>query len=180
MKARGVFSRPASALAMVLLTVGLVALAMYNGLSVRTDGPLPPGHTTQVTFPIQPGATGTWGTVLPVNPSEFPLVLESVEPVNASDGIQVGAVLTSNPEDSGVAVGTLDVFPPPGITTAPVKGSTLPPAAQSPQHLQVLVSVSLTPGHDDGTIDALRVRYRAGGTLYEVILPDALRLVPAS
>jgi hypothetical protein len=166
-----------------LVTVGVPALVVTLGVggilvsAPRTDGPLAEGSSVAVDFPLRRGQTGTWGTVLPANPTPTSVMIESINAVDPR-GLEIVGVLVNDPQRDG-GVGTLDVFPPPGSLGRAVEGARVAPSGAEAPYLQVLVGVRLT-GAGDGTIEALRVQYRHDGTLYEVVLPHRLRVTSPS
>jgi hypothetical protein len=165
------------------VAVGIPALVVTLGVggilvsTPRSDGPLASGSSLAVEFPLRPGQTGTWGTVLPANPTASSIVIESIDAVDPR-GLEIVAILVNDPVQDG-GVGTLDAFPPPGTHTRAAAGSSLPPSGSRAPYLQVLVGVRLT-GATDGTIEALRVHYRHDGNVYEALLPYRLRVTHAS
>jgi hypothetical protein len=164
-----------------LVAVGVPALVVTLGVggilvsAPRTDGPLVAGSSIAVEFPLRRGQTGTWGTVLPANPTASSILIESIVAVDPR-GLDIVAILVNDPERDG-GVGTLDAFPPPGSRGRAVEGSRLAPAGDEAPYLQVLVGVRLT-GAGDGTIEGLLVRYHHDGMLYESLLPYRLRVAP--
>ena len=166
-----------------LVAVGVPALVVTLGVggvlvgAPRVGGPLEAASAVAVEFPLREGQTGTWGVVLPSNPTVSRITIEAIEAMDGH-GLEVVAILLNDPERDG-GIGSLDAFPPPGIHARAADGARLPPVGSASPYLQVLVGVRLT-GSGDGTIAALRMRYRHDGTTYETELPYTLRVTHES
>lgn len=164
-----------------LVAVGIPALVVTLGVggvlitAPRRDGPLVGASAIRVEFELAIGSSGTWGVILPTNPTISPITIESIEAVDARDLAVVGMVINDPQRDGGI--GTLDVFPPPGADGRPVAGAVLPALGTDAPHRQLLIGVRLV-GTDGGAIEALRVRYRHNGDGFETVLPYSLRLRP--
>jgi hypothetical protein len=165
-----------------LIAVGAPALVVTLGVggvlvtAPRTDGPLIASSAISVEFALARSRTGTWGVVLPTNPTSSVITIEGIEALDAR-GIEIVGMLINDPARDG-GIGTLDAFPPPGMPFREVAGTDVPPMTSAGPHRQLLVGVRLT-GADPGSIGALRLRYRHAGATYEVTLPYALRIRPA-
>jgi hypothetical protein len=165
-----------------LVAVGVPALVVTLGVggvlvtAPRTDGPLVAPSAVTVEFELAIGRAGTWGIILPTNPTMSDITIESIEAVDAR-GLQIVGMLINDPERDG-GIGSLDVYPPLGVLARAVEGAVLPAVGTDPPHRQLLIGVRRT-GTDAGSIEALRVRYRHAGESYEVILPYSLRIRPA-
>ncbi len=160
------------AVAAAVLLLGSLVLAR---LQPSSAGPLRAGQPTRVTFPIGAGVTGTWGTVLPVNPMPAPITLVSAALV--SDGIKLEGIALSNPDDEGGAIGTLAEYPPPGVQLLAVEGAVLSPVGGRSVHLQLLMGVAAL-SEASGTVEGIWLTYQYEGSTYRVFLPDSLELVP--
>jgi hypothetical protein len=164
-----------------LIAVGVPALVVTLGVGgvlvsgPRTDGPLTATSAITVEFTLATGRVGTWGVVLPTNPTISLIRIESIEAVHAR-GVAIVGMMINDPERDG-GIGTHDVFPPPGVHGRAVDGAVLPAMGADAVHRQLLIGVHLT-GRDEGSIEALRVRYRHAATSYELVLPYSLRLRP--
>jgi hypothetical protein len=150
----------------------LVAVGELSGQAYRGDGPLVQEQTWAIEFPLAPGQSGTWGVSLPRNTTSSAITIESVDLLNPA-GLEIVGIGVNDPAVDG-GIGTAYGFPPAGATLAEPMGAVIPPNASA--DLQVLVGVRLVEPGKDGTIDALRVRYRHQGVRYEVLIPDRLRL----
>jgi hypothetical protein len=160
---------------LVLATLGAVAFVMLAG--PRTDGPLFADSRFDVSLPLRSGQTATWGTVLPPNTGASAITIDAIEALN-TEGLEVVGMVMSDPSTDG-GIGTAEGFPPQGAHGEPVAGAVLKPAGGHPSYLQVLVGIRLS-GTGDGSIEALRVRYRYSGVSYESVLPFGLKVVAAS
>jgi hypothetical protein len=164
------------------VAVGIPALVVTLGVggvlvtAPRRDGPLVAPSAISVEFELAAGRAGTWGVVLPANPTASSITIESIELVDAR-GLELIGMLISDPDRDG-GIGTLDVYPPPGIHARPVEGAVLPQVGSGDPHRQLLIGCRLT-GTDAGSVEALRVLYRHAGTRYEVELAYGLRVRPA-
>ena len=166
--------RLVSGLAVVVAAV-VIGLAVSKG-GPEPGGPLPSGQAILVEYPLPVGATGTWGTVLPKNPTGEPIELESVTPIGVTGSVIIVDVVASYPDRDGSAVGTQNAFPPKGAAVIPVRGSIIPAAGDPYPHLQVLVGVRRDTDQGSGTIEGLRIRYWSGGKYYERDIPASLSL----
>jgi hypothetical protein len=166
-----------------LIAVGAPALVVTLGVggvlvtAPRSDGPLIASSAISVEFALARSRTGTWGVVLPTNPTSSVITLVGIEALGVR-GIEVVGMLINDPTRAG-GIGALDVFPPPAMAFREVAGTDLPPMTRADPHRQLLVGVRLT-GTDAGSIGALRLRYRHAGATYEVTLPYVLRIRSAS
>ena len=171
--------RPSHPHARSLVAVGIPALVVTLGvggalvMAPRRDGPLVATSTLSVEFELPPGRAGTWGIVLPTNPTLSDITIQAVETVDAR-GVHVVGMLVNDPEQNG-GVGTLDVYPPPGVRGYPVAGAVLPAIGSDAPFRQLLIGVRLSEAAE-GVIGALRVRYRHAGASYEASLPYILHL----
>jgi len=157
--------------------VGLVLLlgaVVAASVASRGPGPLDAPSEVSVELPLRSGQIATWGSVLPGNSTVSDITIDSVELVNV-EGVEVLGVVLSDPDVDG-GIGTAEGFPPQGANLRQANGAALKPAGGSPSHLQVLVGVRLS-GAAEGSIEAIRVRYRHEGSEYELVLPYRLRVV---
>jgi len=161
---------------MALLGVAVLATAMATGQAYRTEGPLVRQSVIHIDFPLRDGEVGTWGVSLPANPTLSEIVIESVEPVGvkALDVIGV-AVITPGPRGG---IGTAYGFPPEDFVPRPPEGAVLPAAAGG--YLDAIIGVARADPSADGTIDALRVRYRHDGARYKLMIHESLRVFEPS
>lgn len=160
----------------LIVIVGLMAIAAVwlTRDQFRDDGPLSAPSALDVEFPIPPGATASWGVILPYNPTTDELTVLEVEPLKVY-GLEVLDVVATDSED-GTIINSLG-FPPPGFRTQPVEGAHLPPAGDAPGEFQVVVGIRLAEGSTAGGIDQLRLRYEdSSGDRYEVNLPWSLQV----
>lgn len=167
------FLAPGAA-AILLVVLGVVVILE---LSSRADGPLAMDGHVKVEFPLQNDQTGTWGMVLPTNPTISDITIDSIEAVNPQ-GIEIVGMFVNNPDVDG-GVGSDDVFPPARIHPSQVAGAVIGSIGSATPHLQLLVGVRLDDANE-GTIESIRVRYQFDGNRYEVVLPFALRVFKAS
>jgi hypothetical protein len=126
-----------------------------------------------VDFPLGDGVAGTWGNVLPTNPTVEEMTIEAIELVGVR-GVTILGMGVNDPTSEG-GIGTAYEYPPPDVNTQPVADATLPAVNSEHPYVQLLVGVERT-GADDGTIEAVRIRYEHGGEEYEVTLPFSLRV----
>jgi len=158
------------------LLLGLSGLAAMSWLRVPV-GPLVANDRFDVRLALAQGETATWGSVLPRNPTNSPIAIQAIEPVNAT-GLTIVGLLMSDPDVDG-GIGTAAGFPPAGIRGSPVAGTVLTAAGATPTFRQVLIGVRLS-GSQEGRIGGLRVRYEFQGRVYETVLPFGLTVVAAS
>jgi hypothetical protein len=161
----------------VAMTVVLVVTAalVVTRNSYEAGGPLASARKTSVTTHARPGTPMTWGTVLPANPTDADLVIESIDPSAPVSGLTILGIGVSDPLRG--AVGTAATYPPPGIMPEAVAGSVITPRDGRRPFLQVVVGVRL----DDpagGRLAGLLIRYATAGHRYETVLSDALIVVP--
>jgi hypothetical protein len=157
----------------VLAGVAIIAILLPRS-GYETGGPLASIRDTSVTTHARPGARMTWGTVLPQNPTNTDIVIESIEPSAPVSGLTILGIGVSDPRRG--AVGTAATYPPPGITPTIVAGSVITrPDGPSP-FLQVIVGFRLDD--PEGRVAGLRIRYATGGRRYETVLSDALIVEP--
>ena len=154
-----------------LLVLGVFGVASLAFVSWSSDGPLEAMDRISIEQPLPSGETGTWGMVLPMNPTQSPITIESIDAVNPQ-GIEVIGIVVNDPDVDG-GVGTALGFPPAGTTVRPAAGAVLQPAGSASPNLQVLVGVR-HDGIDRGTIEALRIAYTLDGNRYEEVLPYSL------
>jgi hypothetical protein len=156
--------------------VGVIVAAVSLARSgYETGGPLSSVRKTSVTTHARLGTPMTWGTVLPENPTGVDIVIESIEPSAPASGLTILGIGVSDPRRG--AVGTAASYPPPGITPHEVAGAVITPRDRSSPFLQVVVGVRLDDSHE-GRIAGLRIRYATAGHRYEMVLSDALIVVP--
>jgi hypothetical protein len=111
--------RPPHPPARSLVAVGIPALVVTLGVGgmlvtvPRRDGPLVAPSAISVEFELAPGQAGTWGIVLPTNPTLSSITIESAEAVDAR-GVEVVGMLVNDPARDG-GISSLDVYPPPGV-----------------------------------------------------------------
>ena len=156
-----------------VIAVSAVTLALALGLLRRSDGPLQSGSPFIVRQPLRPGAVMTWGTALPENPTDSPITIERIEPVNPR-GIEVVGIGLTDPTVTG-GIGTAFDFPPAGLALTDVEGAALGTSMGSGPYLQVLIGVKLS-GDTDGFIEGLRLAYSSDGVRYEIVLPTSLEV----
>lgn len=142
-----------------------------------TNGPLRSVNTISVHSPLAADQTATWGEILPQNPTDTPIKIEAIDPINPR-GLDVVGIRTNNPDVEG-GMGFTRTFPPPGMTLGPVAGAILSPSTSASLNLQILIGVRLSTSSTDGTIDGRRVRYELGGRTYELVVPGSLTLTLA-
>jgi hypothetical protein len=156
-----------------LAGAALVALVL-NRSGYELGGPLASPRETSVTTHARPGKSMTWGTVLPSNPSEADIVIESIEPSAPVLGLTILGIGVSDPRRG--AVGTAATYPPTGITPTSVAGSVITPRDGPSPFLHLVVGFRLDD--PEGRIAGLRIRYTTAGHRYETVLSDALIVIP--
>jgi hypothetical protein len=154
--------------------VGLAALLLTRS-GYEPGGPIASTRETSVTTHARPGASMTWGTVLPENPTRADIVIESIEPSAPVSGLTILGIGVSDPRRG--AVGTAAGYPPPGIAVVDVAGTVMTPRSGPSPFVQVVVGVRFDDLHE-GRIAGLRIRYATEGHRYETLLSDALIVVP--
>jgi hypothetical protein len=166
--------RPLIVAAMAALVGVVIAAVLLAPTGYEKGGPLASSRVTSVTTHARPGMPMTWGTVLPTNPVDSDIVIESIEPSEPVSGLTILGIGVSDPRRG--AVGTAATYPPPGITPTAVAGSVITARDGPSPFLQVVVGFRL----DDpkGQIAGLRIRYATAGRRYETVLSDALIVVP--
>ena len=117
----------------------------------------------------------TWGSVLPSNPTDADIVIESIEPSAPVSGLTILGIGASDPRHG--AVGTAASYPPPGINPAVVAGGVITPRDGASPVLQVVVGFRLDDPRG-GRVAGLRIRYTTAGRRYETVLSDALIVLP--
>jgi hypothetical protein len=176
-------ARPARRLALapaLLAALAAVALVVAVGGGrggYEPDGPLASDRETRVTTHARPGSTITWGTVLPTNPTDDDIVIESIVPSEPVSGLTILGLGVSDPRRG--AVGTADRYPPLGITPVDVAGAVMTARDGRSPFIQVVVGIKLADPRE-GRIAGLRIRYATGGRRYETVLHDELIVVPPS
>jgi hypothetical protein len=162
------------AISVTTVSVVVAALAMTRS-GYEAGGPLASIRETSVTTHARPGKPMTWGTVLPENSTRSDIVIESIEPSAPVTGLTILGIGVSDPRSG--AVGTAEGYPPPGITPHEVAGALITPRSGSSPFLQVVIGVRLDhpPG---GRVAGLRIRYATAGHRYEMVLSDALLVIP--
>lgn len=164
------------AFTLLAAVVGVVGVVVSRA-GYESGGPLASVRETSVTTHARPGSVITWGTVLPTNPTVDDIRLVSIEPSEPVTGLTILGLGVSNPLHG--AVGTADRYPPPGITPLPVAGAIMTPRDGTTPFIQVVVGLRLDdPG--GGRIAGLRIRYVTDAHRYEMVLHDALAVVPPS
>jgi hypothetical protein len=163
----------AGSIATVVLIGALLILANIVG-GAPSRGPLQIVNSISVTSPMAAGQVGTWGEILPHNPTGAPITIRSIEPINPR-GIDILGIGTNNPDVEG-GEGFTRVFPPSGMTLEPVNGATLSPSTSTSPNLQILIGVRLSASSAQGAIDGLRVTYDSAGQTYILVIPGSLTL----
>lgn len=125
-------------------------------------------------MPLDSDVPATWAMPLPLNRTGADIRIESINLINPV-GLELLGVLASYPTPSEGLINAYG-FPPPGVVTSPVENAVLPVAGSPNQILQILIGIKRPVSVDAGTIDGLRVRYRAGSERFEVSLPWSLRV----
>jgi hypothetical protein len=171
--------RLALSLALLAALAGVVLVLGVGGGRDRYEqgGPLASDRETRVTTHARPGSAITWGTVLPTNPTDHDIVIESIVPSEPVSGLTVLGLGVSDPRRG--AVGTADRYPPLGITPLDAAGSVMTPRDGPSPFVQVVVGIRLDDP-SEGRIAGLRIRYATDGRLYETVLHDELIVVPPS
>jgi hypothetical protein len=162
-------------IAVVAVLAGVAITALLHPRSgYETGGPLATVRETSITTHARPGARMTWGTVLPQNPTNADIVVESIEPSAPVSGLTILGIGVSDPRRG--AVGTAATYPPPGITPTTVAGSVITPRDGPSPFLQLVVGFRLDD--PEGRVAGLRIRYATGGRRFETVLSDALIVEP--
>jgi hypothetical protein len=171
--------RLALTFALVVALAGVVLLVSVGGGRDRYEpgGPLASDRETRVTTHARPSSAITWGTVLPTNPTDHDIVIESIVPSEPVAGLTVLGLGVSDPRQG--AVGTADRYPPPGITPLPIAGTVMTPRDGPSPFIQVVVGIRLDDA-TEGRIAGLRIRYATDGQRYETLLHDELVVQPPS
>lgn len=167
-------SRAVASIALLAIAASLVAgwLLLRSG---SREGPLAANaNQIDVEWDLAPGQTGTWGTLLPANPTSSDISITSVEPTTIQ-GVEVVGVVLCDATATGGCVGTAMGFPPASLPTSPVDGGVLPPSTGDHPSLMALVGVRRQTDQP-GSIRGLTLKYRAGGQDYQIALPDSLFL----
>jgi hypothetical protein len=154
-----------------LLVLGGFGIALFLLLKPSTDGPIQAREEIEIEMPLPSGESGTWGMVLPTNPTSSPIVIESIEAVGPA-GLTILGIVVNDPDVDG-GIGTALGYPPEGATMRSPVGAVLPPAGSASPNVQVLVGVE-REGSGEGRIDGLKVEYTLDGTRYEEVLPYSL------
>lgn len=176
-------ARPTRRLALVLaLLVGLGGIVLVATVGAghggyEPGGPLASDRETRVTTHARPGSAITWGTVLPTNPTDHDIVIESIAPSEPVSGLMVLGLGVSDPRRG--AVGTADRYPPLGITPLAAAGVVMTPRDGPSPFVQVVVGIRLDDP-TEGRIAGLRIRYATDGRRYETVLHDELVVQPPS
>jgi hypothetical protein len=113
---------------------------------------------------------------LPFNETAADIRIGSVEPL-APSGLDILGILASHPGPMD-GITSARGFPPPGAPTEPIAGAALHVRGSPDEALYILIGVRRQPNAAAGVIEVLRVRYEAGGRLFEVVFPWSLRVVP--
>jgi hypothetical protein len=171
--------RLAIALALLVVLAGVVLVVGVGGGrgGYESGGPLASDRETRVTTHARPGSVITWGTVLPTNPTNHDIVIESIVPSEPVSGLTVLGLGVSDPRRG--AVGTADRYPPLGITPVDVAGAVMTARDGPSPFVQVVVGIRLDDP-TEGRIAGLRIRYATDGRRYETVLHDELIVVPPS
>lgn len=180
---RGGPARPTRRLALalaLLVALATVVLLVSAGASrgrYEPGGPMASDRETRVTTHARPGSTITWGTVLPTNPTDHDIVIESIVPSEPVSGLTILGLGVSDPRRG--AVGTAARYPPLGITPLDVAGAVMTPRDGPSPFVQVVVGIRLDDP-TEGRIAGLRIRYTIDGRRYETVLHDELVVQPPS
>lgn len=168
---------PLALLAVGAIAVGAVwyiAFVQARG-GYEPDGPLASERRTSIATRQAVGTSMTWGTVMPMNPTNQDIVLESIELSEPARGLTVIGLGVSDPRAG--AVGTADGYPPTGVEPREVSGTVLSPATGPSPFVQLVIGVRLD-APEGGSISGLRIRYSVGSRRYETVLSDALVVSP--
>jgi hypothetical protein len=109
---------------------------------------------------------------LPPNLTLEPITIDRID-LSGVDGIDVIGLVLNDPT-KGRSIGGALGFPPQDTHTIDPHGAIFPPQAEQPWTLEVFVGVRLSEGRTEGTLQAIKLRYTAGGVNYEVVLPYSL------
>jgi hypothetical protein len=171
--------RLALALALLAALAAVVLLLSVGGGrgDYEQGGPLASDRETRVTTHARPGSVITWGTVLPTNPTEHDIVIESIVPSEPVSGLTVLGLGVSDPRRG--AVGTADRYPPLGITPLAVAGALMTARDGPSPFIQVVVGIRLDDP-TEGRMAGLRIRYATDGHRYQTVIHDELIVVPPS
>lgn len=164
-----------------MLVVGLPVLALaalvYGVASAqktyRLDGPIQPTGGAGVEAPLGVDMIGTWAMPLPHNDTAADIEIESVDAVNPQR-LTILGIKASYP---GPMDGIMFVYgyPPEDVRAEPIENAKLYVRGSSREILQLLIGVQRSSA-EPGTIDALRVRYVAGGERFETTFPWTLKV----
>jgi hypothetical protein len=171
--------RLALALAILVALAGAVLVVGAGGgrSGYEPGGPLASDRETRVTTHARPGSVITWGTVLPTNPTDHDVVIESIVPSEPVSGLTILGLGISDPRRG--AVGTADRYPPLGITPVDVAGAVMTARDGPSPFVQVVVGIRLDDP-TEGRIAGLRICYATDGHRYETVLHDELVVLPPS
>jgi len=164
------------ALAAFGVLVAALAVILLRGSATASMGPLSTTNINiiSVNAPVAASEPITWGTFIPTNPTNQPITILSVNPIEPT-GVEVIQIGINNPDTEG-PVGALRGFPQPGITVHPVAGAILQPVGSQSPYLQIIVGVRLAAGSSHGTINGLKVTYEAAGQTFQLVLPGTITL----
>lgn len=160
----------------------LAAAFLYQFFVVnrpQPNGPMQISDAIEIAYPLSAGATSTWGTPIPeveVSPTAI-VDVQLLDVINVEVlGIAacVGGQLQPDGSFNHCAPINAIGWPPEGVSVLPVAGVELGTSPRNSPGL--LVGVRRVDASIDGTIGAVRILYRAEGTLYEAIQPWSLRL----
>jgi len=164
-----------------MLVVGVPVLALaalvYGVTSAqkpyRLDGPVQPSGGAGVEAPLGVDMIGTWAMPLPHNDTAADIEIESVDAVNPQR-LTILGIKASYP---GPMDGIMFVYgyPPEDVRSEPIEHAKLYVRGSSREILQLLIGVQRSSA-EPGTIDALRVRYVAGGERFETTFPWTLKV----
>ncbi len=120
----------------------------------------------------------TFGIIFVENYGPDAAVLDSVQLVNATTGVEVTGVLAADITDEHHNWLTSDNFPPKRPEgTRPLAGFPVAPAAA--QSVQILVGIELTDDQVAG-FDQIAVDYHVGDHAYRYVMPSGAVLCPPS
>lgn len=170
-------SRTARRIVLVGLPVFALAALIYGAASVqqtyRLDGPIQPTGGAGVEALLGADMIGTWAMPLPFNETAADIEIESVDAVNPQ-GLTILGVKSSYPGPmDGIMFG--HGYPPDEVRSEPIENAKLYIRGSSREILQLLIGVQRSSA-EPGTIDALRVRYVAGGERFETTFPWTLKV----
>lgn len=154
--------------------VGLITTSVFFVFFYVPEGPLA-GSGSAVRISLDDGETSTWGIPLQPNRTNSDIVIDSIDPVSVSGGIEIIGITVT----IAGSVVTDRGYPPDGLPVTYPRGAVIPAldSEDGDEWATVFFGVRRKTGIDEGLIEGVRIKYHIGSRRYETVIDSSLRVM---